>query len=189
MVYKNINFKVKCLPRDFFNIKPYYLPVSNYLDIWDLIFTIWTKERETTFSSALENVCAFNTVCKFYEKDSSNVFTYPWSFLDESVNIDVTMTYSNQFNDSLLDPESSYYKQFSKQATNDFTTIIKSTLTLTVGDDTLVWSFSKGSTVATSQNVSVMGTNDVSDAQLQISSANVPSDITKITVQGMFFQF
>ena len=100
------------------------------------------------------------------------------------------MTYSNQFNDSLLDPESSYYKQFSKQASNDFTTIIDST-TLTVGDDTLVWSFSKGSTIATSKNVTLMGTSDVSDAQEQIveSSANVSSNITKIAVQGAYFTF
>jgi len=104
---------------------------------------------------------------------------------DESVNIDVTMTYSNQFNDSLLDPESSYYKKFSKQATDDFTTIIQSTLTLTVRDETLVWSFSKGSTIATSKNVTVVGTNDVADAQQQIaeSIANVPTNITNIAVQ------
>ena len=97
------------------------------------------------------------------------------------------MTYSIEFNDSLTDSSSSYYKQFSARSTEDLLAIINTTSLLIADDGGFVWTFSEGSTIATSENVTVLGTDNVADAQQQIeeSSANI-TNLTSIQVEGTY---
>ena len=101
--------------------------------------------------------------------------------------VDVSLTYSIPFNDELLNTSSEAYIQFSNQATADLTTIIASTTMTLSSTDTLVWSFQKGSTIASSKNVMLQNVTTEKSAEKQIAqSVNETSipDITNVDIQG-----
>lgn len=122
-----------------------------------------------------------------------NCYVYNIEFLFFSflaLDYDISLRFSDPFDSALLDTSSQQYKDYSEQATAS----LKKTIELADGlfiDDTdlaqVVWSFSEGSTIASSHSVPLQGADDrdaVKSAISAVDPSSVDPKLTTITVTG-----